>query len=80
MTKKYDVCARLQIEGRDKPLWPKIGMTITVKDDGKISLYDARTGTSYYAFEREQRQAPSSDAPQSKSSPNQPYDDEIPGW
>lgn len=55
MSKKYDVCTRLEIEGRDKPIWPKVGMTLTVKDNGHISLYDARTGQNYFCFEREQR-------------------------
>lgn len=54
MAKKYDICTRLEIEGREKPLWPEIGMTLTVKDDGTMRLYDARTGQSYFCFERDQ--------------------------
>ena len=79
MAEKYDVCARLEIEGREKPVWPRIGLTITVKDDGKIGVFDARTGQNYFAFLREpkenQAQAPKSAAP--AKSPDD-FDDDIP--
>lgn len=52
---KYDVCARLEIEGREKPVWPRIGVTITVRDDGRIGMFDARTGQNYFAFLREDK-------------------------
>lgn len=54
MSRKYHVCTKLVIN--EKASWPKIGMTLTVKDDGTIFLYDARTGQSYYCFEREQKE------------------------
>ena len=77
MPKKYDVCARVEIEGREKPIWPKVGMSITIKDDGKISVYDARTGINYFAFERtdrNQQQAPA----QQPTAQAADFDDDIP--
>ena len=55
MPKKYDACSRLEIDGRDKPIWPRVGLTLTVKDDGKMYLFDARTQHTYFLFEREDK-------------------------
>ncbi len=55
MKRKFKVCNRLEIEGRDKAVWPNTGMTLTVKDDGKMTLFDGRTNTNYFLFEIEDK-------------------------
>ena len=76
MNKKYDACSRLEIEGREKPIWPKVGLTLTVKDDGKMYLFDARTQQTYFLFERQdrnqQQSAPQDAHNQAKSDGYQP--------
>lgn len=48
--RKFRVCAKQ--EGKNgKAYWPEIGMTLFLKDDGKMSLLDARTGQFYSVFE-----------------------------
>ena len=74
MSKKYDICARLEIQGRDKPVWPKIGMTLTIKDNGHISLYDSRTGQNYFCFERQEK----SQQNQNDQAGKDAFDDTIP--
>lgn len=54
--KKYDAKKPLEIEGRDKPIWMGIGMSVTIKDDGKVFLFDNRTGMNYPCFERKPRE------------------------
>ena len=77
MSKKYDVCARVEIDGREKPIWPKVGMTVTVKDDGKIGLYDARTGQNYFCFERKPfDKGQQQEAPKTPQTPD--FNDDIP--
>jgi len=76
MAKKYRICARLEIDG--KTVWPDTGMVLSQRDDGKMTLYDPRTGQSYFAFEKEPRPASQQQAPQQQQKPNDPFDDDIP--
>jgi len=80
-SEKYDVCSRLEIEGREKPLWPKVGMVVTIRDDGKVSVFDARTGQNYPAFKREPRPVQASQPP-TQTPPQQTdqgfIDDQVP--
>ncbi len=81
MNQKFDVCARVEIEGKDKPIWPKVGMTVTRRADGKMTLFDARTGKNYFLFERTQnnQQAPQQQQPQQQKPSNfDDFDDDIP--
>ena len=61
MSKKYDLKVMLRNNGEPvknengKNIYMNIGMTLTEKE-GRFALYDARTGQTYYAFERQPRQ------------------------
>jgi hypothetical protein len=58
-------------EERDgKTYWMDIGLTVFIKEDGKVSVKDNRTGEFYPAFEPK----PRDDAPQAPSRAADPSD------
>ena len=80
---KVYICKRGR-DGDGKTYWDDVGLKVLIRDDGRVSVFDARTGNFYPAFEpkaREdddrQQQAP---AQQQTRQPTQaePLNDEIP--
>ena len=79
MSKKFKICSRLQIEGRDKPIWVDTGMTLTQRDDGKMTIFDSRTLQNYYVFEKEDKYKPQQVAEQAHGvQSSKPDFDDIP--
>ena len=89
MPKKYRVCSRTEING--KAIYPDTGMRLTVRDDGKMYLYDPRTLQSYLCFEKEpydpqrghnqqqsQQQRPQQPQQQQQNRGFDDFDDDIP--
>lgn len=56
--------------------WDETGFKLLVKDDGKMSLFDGRTGEWFSLFEPRPRQA--DDQSPSQQSPAPSQDDDIP--
>ncbi len=73
MSKKYDAKFPLEIDDREtggkKTIWLNAGITVTVKDDGKMSMFDGRGALNYQLFERR---------PRSENVQQQPRDYAIP--
>jgi single-stranded DNA-binding protein len=84
MPKKYRVCSRTEING--KAVYPDTGMTLTVRDDGRMYLYDPRTLQSYFCFEKEPRNQQGGQSQPQQQPRQQPqqnkgfddFDDDIP--
>lgn len=59
--------------------WSDVGLVVFLKDDGKVSIKDARTGEFYQCFEPRKRED-STDAPQSENPApkGNDFDDDIP--
>lgn len=63
-----------KIKRDDDKYWNDVGLTVFMKDDGKVSIKDARTGEFYQCFEPKKRE----DAPQQSQAPADDFSDEIP--
>lgn len=79
MSKKYDAKFPFEIQdrntGEQKTIWLNAGITVTVRDDGKMSMFDGRGGLNYQLFERKPRENNSTQAkdyPEHHRAPSEP--------
>jgi len=58
MGKAYRAKRRKEIEGREKPIWEDVGLTIIVYEkegQTKYMIYDARSDDTYFCFRVEKK-------------------------